>query len=270
MPKSPKMAPGGAKKPAVTATAFTNTDGQAAFDHFLPLAEERVAAGRLPRPARDVSVVRVNVVRGVEAVLARRAAIAAKVPTADFAAIEELPALAAALDFAASRVPVEMSDGEIAALLAEVRPLRKVTLAQLDIFATLGLVPPERVAAIRAGSGPLDSARDAVAIAGLFTEFAGALAKKHPFTADQLATLADLGNRLVRAMAPEAAKGGPAALAREASIRDALYGEILERYEGARELGVIAYGLRGLDGAVPPAHARTSAPRREGKGSAPA
>jgi hypothetical protein len=248
---------------------FTNTDGQAAFLHFLSLAEAHVAAGKLPRAARDVSVVRVNVSRGVAAVLSREEAIRAKMPSADFASLAEIPALAAALDFAAGRVPVEMSDGEIAALLAEVRPLRKLTLLQLDVFAGLSLVPADRVATIRSGSGPLDSARDAVAIAGVFAEFSGAIAGKHPFTDEQIATLAHLGNTLVRAMTPTAAKEGPATAGSEATLRDAFYGEVIERYEAARELGVIGFGLKELDAQVPPAHARTNAPKKTKKDGTP-
>ena len=264
MPKTPKESSADAVR-----VPFTNTDGQADFLHFLSLAEARVAAGKLPRAARDVSVVRVNVSRGVAAVLSREEAIRAKMPSADFASLAEIPALAAALDFAAGRVPVEMSDGEIGALLAEVRPLRKLTLIQLDVFAGLSLVPADRVATIRSGSGPLDTARDAVAIAGVFAEFSGAIAGKHPFTDEQLATLAHLGNTLVRAMTPTAAKEGPATIGGEAALRDAFYGEVIERYEAARELGVIAFGLKEFDAQVPPAHARTNAPKKTKKDGTP-
>ena len=242
-----------------TQTPFTNTDGRAAFLHFLPLAEARIAAGKLPRPARDVSLVRTNVERGVAALLGRKDAVLAKVPSADFASLQELPALAAALDFAASRVPTELSDGEIAALLAEVRPIRKQALAQLDIFAALGLVPADRVATIRAGTGPIDTARDAVAIVGLFEEFSASIGTKHPFTEEHFATLTRTGNALLRVLVPEAAKEGPATMGSEAAVRDAFYGELLERYETARELGVLVFGIKELDAHLPLAHARVAA-----------
>ncbi len=252
MAKAPKTA-------SSVRVPFTNTDGRAAFLHFLPLAQARIAAGKVSRPARAVSLLRTNVERGVAALLARQEAVLAKVPSADFAPLQELPALAAALDFATSRVPTELSDGEIAALLAEVRPVRKLTLGQLDIFAELGLVPAERVATIRAGTGPIDTARDAVAIVGLFEEFAASIGTKHPFTEEHFATLTRAGNALLRLLVPEAAKDGPATIGSEAAVRDALYGEVLERYETARELGVAVFGIKGLDTHLPKAHTRVAA-----------
>jgi hypothetical protein len=149
-----------------------------------------------------------------------------------------------------------MSDGEIAALLAELRPLRSVMLDQLEILGELGFVPKDRVAAIRAGSGSLDAARDAVAIGGLFAEFEGALANKHPFTPEQLATVSRLGNSLVAVLSPTGAKEGPAVQRDEAAIRDALYAELLTRYEALREAAVATFGLKELDTHVPPAHSR--------------
>src|SRR5207248_90413 len=80
-------------------------------------------------------------------------------------------------------------------------------LQQLEILGALDIVPRERVAAIRSGKGPLDTARDAVAIAGMYTddEFAAAVANKHPFTPAQLRALADDGNWLVGQLNPKGA-----------------------------------------------------------------
>jgi hypothetical protein len=258
------------KKAPKASAPLVASDDRAAFEHFLPLATARVKEGRLPaRGARDVAVLRANVERGTRAVLGAKEAILAKQPTADFVAIEELLGLVAALDYAAGRVPVPLADGEVPAALAELRPLRLLGLGQLDVLAGLGLIPADRVAKIREGRGNVDAARDGVAIPGLFAEFEKEIGGKHPFTAEHFDTMSRLGNQLIRALLPQGAKAVKEAPAAEALLRDAFYGEVLERYESARELAVVAFGLRDLDENVPLAHAHARAPKKGKTAKAP-
>src|SRR4051794_32990721 len=87
------------------------------------------------------------------------------------------------------RVFTPASPQEVRARQARLRPVRRMALGYLEIAAEMDLVPVARVKAIRANTGPLDEARDGVAIVALFRDHAAALAGKHPFNEEALAQL---------------------------------------------------------------------------------
>ena len=241
------------KLDAILAKAFRTTDSARAFAHFLPLAEAVVLAdGAVFR--QDVTVARHNVQRAMSAMTPRLADVARLIGSVDVVALAELPALALAVVHATGRVPsVGPSTREIDAALTTLRPLRATTLNFLETAAELGLVPAGRVRAIRAGSGKLDQARDAVAIVALFREYEAALAGKHPFSAAQLKTLAERGDWLVQTLRPS--RGVPStASARtpEARDRDRLVKVLEGRYDQLRTAGVVCFGIRDVDAKVPP------------------
>lgn len=119
-------------------------------------------------------------------------------------------------------------------------------MAYLDVVSDplIGLVPRDRVTKIREGNGPLDRAEDFVAIDGVFTEFAGALAGKHPFSAAQLARLADVGAALLQQMRPGNAPKEERTRGPEATLRDQFAALVTARFEHLLELATLVPGAR--------------------------
>jgi hypothetical protein len=238
----------------------TLEDPRLAFESFLPLAQALPEA-EVEVCRAEVPIVRVNASRGVDAILPRIAEIIAKQPDLVVGELLEVKPLALALVYADDRIPLANSQGEIAERLGRVRMLRELTLQQLEIFGALGLVPADRVRAIRAGTGPLDTARDAVAITGMFVEFAEAVSGKHPFTPEHFTTLSTEGSWLVRELQPQRAIRVKDERDGAAVIRDRLWTLLQRRYEALREAAVVLFGLRRLDEYVPLLQARQVAAR---------
>jgi hypothetical protein len=166
----------------------------------------------------------------------------------------ELPSLVMALDFAVVRVPVaKLSAGDIDRMLTEGGPWRELMLGFLEVAShpLLNLLPRERVAAVRAGAGKLDRARDFVALPGLFAEFAEALSGKHPFPADKLDLLATLGGALVQQVRPGNAVTEVAKRGAESILRDQLAALVADRYDLLQVLATVALGKRKADELLP-------------------
>jgi len=258
-----------AKKPTTTtkttnlkpgdkaAASFTTTSGKAAYEHFLPLATAIPTEG-LDVCRTDVEIARVNIERGVEAIRHHVATLAQKLPQCPTSEIQELPALALALLFAAGKVSKTASSGEIEKRLAAMRPLREAGLKQLEVFALLGLIPTKVPTGLRKGSGPLDNARDAVAIPGAFHDHEAAIGDKHPFTAALLEKLGSEGDWLVKQLKPSGAKAETAPRDPASLVRDQLWALINERHEALRQAGAVVFGLKNLDDHVPPLGARVA------------
>ncbi|WP_437933018.1 hypothetical protein [Sorangium sp. So ce341] len=248
-------------KPSVSARQiFTTSDANEAYRHFLPRVQAEVPAERAEVCRLSIELVRANVDRGVQAVLPHLGRVREKLPLCPIDDVLELPSLALGLVAAAGRVATAASEREIEARLEKFRPMRDLTLRQLEIFADLKLVPKQRVAAIRRGSGPVDSARDGVDIAGMFDELADALDGKHPFSRDYLAEMAEHASWLLVQLKPRGAQQKPSERSPEAIVRDQFWTVVHQRYEHLREAGVAVFGLRQLDAHVPPIGARTPAP----------
>jgi hypothetical protein len=159
-----------------------------------------------------------------------------------------------ALDFANGRVPVaKLSAGEIDRMLAEGAPWRELMLTYLEVVShpLIGLLPRERVAAVRAGTGKLDKAQDFVAIAGLFAEFSGTLAGKHPFAETEMDRLATLGGALVQQLQPGGAPTKAPKRSPEAILRDRFGWLVAERYDQLQVLATVALGKRQADDLLP-------------------
>jgi hypothetical protein len=237
---------------------FTTLDAETAFHHFastlapVPSNEIEILRG-------DVELIKHNIRIGSDNLAQHWDLIRLHQPLTPVPDILELPALSLALIFARDRVTDPASEGEIADRLSQLRPLRDIGLRQLEIFADLGMIPNERVTKIRAGTGPLDAARDGIAIAGAFNEFRDVVTNKHPLTSQQLTALADLGNWLVVQLKPADAVTATSANTEpdDARVsRDRLFTEIVRRHEMMRVAGVVPFGLRRLDEMVPPLLAR--------------
>jgi len=233
--------------------AFTDEAPARAFAHFRPLAEA-VATADLPVFTGQPLLMRANILAALEAVEPHLAVAVKALREPALESVFELPSLVMALELATGRVPVaKLSLGEIDKMLTEGAPWRELMLSFLELAShpLLGLVPRERVKAVRAGTGKLDQARDFVAIPGLFAEFAPALANKHPFPADKVDLLATLGGTLVQHVRPGHAVAEVAKRSTESILRDQLASLVASRYDQLQVLATVAIGKRKADELLP-------------------
>ena len=252
-----------------TPPAFVSEDSEACFQHFSPLVAT-IPEDAFERYTADPEIARVNLVRGVDVVRPHLDHVAKALPLVPVAELLELPSLALALGFAANRVFTPASRLEIRARQDSLRPLRSMTLLYLEIAAGLGLVPEDRVKKIRADRGPIDEARDGVAIVACFHEFAPKLANKHPFTVEALAKLAEDGNWLLKQLLPSGATAEKGATNPDTLARDRLWTEVVRRYDLLYQAGVAIWGRRGVDAHIPALQSRvvTAHAAAPGKGEA--
>jgi hypothetical protein len=236
---------------------FVTEDSHAAFLHFKPLVE-RVPEDKLDAWNGDAEIVRTNATRGVDAIRPHLDHLREALPLLNINELLELPALCFALGFAADRVFMRASTKEIQAAQKQIRPVRSQALRQLEIFAERGLLPQERVRNIRQNTGPVDEARDAVAIPALFHEFSAAVKNKHPFTAAELKQLAEKGDWLLKQLLPTGATADKGPRNPDAVLRDQLWTEVLRRYDGLYQAGVEIWGRRGVDAHIPPLMSRVA------------
>lgn len=232
------------KKPTVSTTVaparapFVTDDPAAAYAHFVSAAEalpeDEVVVFRAS-PTETHKAVRL----AVEAITPALPLVAERAPWIDVVSLRELPALSLAVIYAASRVPPPPpSEGEIATKLKSISGLRGRALRYLEVAAGEDLVPMARVRAIRVGTGPLDRARDAVAIAGIFDEFKGALQGCHPFDSEALHGMAADGAWLIAAMTADPTRQRSP----EAKTRDRLGTLLAQGCEALRTAGAVAWG----------------------------
>jgi len=234
------------------ADAFTDETPANAFAHFRSLAETVPTADLAPFTGQPL-LMRANILTALEAVAPHllQAVEALRAPRLE--EIFELPALVMALDYAANRVPVaKLGTGEIDKLLSEGAPWRELLLSYLEVAShpLIGLLPRERVAAIRAGTGKLDKAQDFVALPGLFAEYASKLAGKHPFPIDKLDLLSVLGGTLMQNLRPNNA----VVIAKrsiEAILRDQFGKLVADRYDHLQVIATVALGKRKADELLP-------------------
>jgi hypothetical protein len=229
---------------------FESTDPAAAFDHFAPLVAN-IPDAELEHWNADADIVRVNARRAVDAISPHWARVAQALPLVSVPQLKEIPSLALAVSFAAERVFKPASPHEIRAHQASLRPARRLALGQLDIFAELGLLDPDKVRAIRADRGPVDEANDAVAIVALFRDNAAAWTNKHPFSDAFLQRLSDDGQWLLGQLVPKGAtpeKPGPSA---DTIVRNRLWTELNRRYDDLYKAGVEVWGRRHVDTHLP-------------------
>jgi hypothetical protein len=248
---------------------FLSDDSEACLRHFSAVVAQ-IPASDLEVWNADPEIVRVNVDRGVSAIRPHEAHVKEALPLVSIGEILELPSLSLALGLAANKVFAPASPQEIRARQQQLRPSRSRTLRYLEIAGELGLVPQDRVAAIRAGTGPMDEARDAVAIVALFNERSDVLRGKHPFSEPALQQLAADGNWLLKQLLPKGATAGKSERSAEALLRDRLWTALVRRYDGLYQAGVAVWGRRGVDAHIPALLARAATPAKPKEEPAPA
>lgn len=220
----------------------------AAYAKFLPeamkLPHSQVVAARL-----DPQLAFGNVQAATAAVRPELARIARELPAVSTQDLESLPDLAAALLHACERAALKPVKAEVLAQkLAALHALREPMLLIAEGLALLAMLPKERVAQIRAGSGPFDAAQDGVALAALYREYASALRGKQPFSDAQLAQVEALGQELMQLVTPSGARPALTAGQSEAlEARDRLAALLEERYGTLRRVAVYLWGDAAAD-----------------------
>jgi hypothetical protein len=246
------------RKKAVSPRQQAPGDAQGAYEYFLaramalPVKDVAVARG----PA---SIARTNVDKAAKAITPYLAGLSQIAPQIDPARLADLPALARGFEYAEKLIPKQASDRAIDGALAEVSPLRQAALAYLDAAVFCGLVDAGRVRKIRAGRGKLDLASDAVAIAGMFDEAKGALAGKHPFTDEQLATLRDRGGWLADRLKPSGAVRDPKGRSAAAVVKDRFAKLLEDDYAELLKAAVAIWGVDEYRAHVPALQSRERA-----------
>jgi hypothetical protein len=119
------------------------------------------------------------------------------------------------------------------------------------------LLPAGRVAVFGLERGPLGLASDAVQAAGMFHEFASALAGKHPFEEAYLRQMAADAAWLVTALKPGNARKRNAPRTPESIERDQFASLLEARHDALRTAGVVLFGIRHVDAHVPPLYSAT-------------
>jgi hypothetical protein len=165
---------------------------------------ERVRPELEALPEDEVGRITTNVPSAVTIVLgaahnvaAMRDEIVRKLPEHDLAPLDKLRDYALALLFAhIMTLPSAEIETRLQALLAEAGTRRAQMLGVAEAYVPLGLVDAERVAAIRRGSGHLDTAQDLIALAQLYHAHQAELAGKTPFSAADLEHTHALGLEL--------------------------------------------------------------------------
>jgi len=236
-----------------TSPPFQTQDPTAAYDHF------RTQVSATPQDDLkhlnvDPDIVINNVDLAMNAWSTIQAAAVAAIPTCPVNRYLELPSLALALLYASDQVIGQASTGEIASRLTAVRALRAPMLETLGVLASppVAIADPARVKAIRAGTGALDTAHDAVNIAGYFAELGSKITGKHPFTAAQLDALAEGGQWLLQQLQPTAAVSAPSPSDPAAVLRDQLWTVLSARYDGLRAAAAVVVGFANVDQTIPP------------------
>lgn len=268
MPTKPKKA---AKPTTPNPQHYVTTDPAAAYKHFLPLVQA-LPEDTLRSCNLDVEIARHNIDRAITALEPHLAAVLEKLPAAPIAEILELRSLGLGLVFADDLILPQANRRAIKDRLALLRPLRDRALRQLEILAEVGLVPEARVRAIRKGTGPIDSARDAIAIPAVYEEYAAGLVNKHPISAESLVELREHGQWLLPQLKPKGAIEVPSERDPAALIRNRFWTLVGDRYDLAREAGVAAFGIKHLDEQMPPLGSRThqSTPKQAAAPATPA
>ena len=261
---APKKAPprGRGAAPRAEKTAAAPVDPKGAYAFFVDRARA-LGAASVPVSRVEAAIARTNVDRGFKLLTPRMGELKDVAPLVDAQRVANVPALARGVEYADKLVPSDVGDGEIDAKIAVVAPLRRATLAYLEVAAFCGLVDEGRVRAIREGTGRLDLARDAVAIAGLFEEKAKDLAGKHPFTDAQLATLGTEGAWLASVLKPSGAVRDPKKRSDAALMKDRFAKLLDDDWALAGQAAVALLGVDVYQADFPALYARERAPKKK-------
>lgn len=255
--KSKSNRPSATQKGTTPAHSLTPAE---AYAFFLPDAQ-KIPELEVVSCRGDLPLALHNVQLGVDSVMPHEERLRKEMPTLNLAEMQSLPDLATGLMYAADRQPGPPSKIQISRKLARLRQLREPMLLVAEGLALHGLLPPERVSAIRHGKGPIDTARGGIGLESLYREHEEALKNKQPFSAAELKEVADLGNDVVRGITPDGGRQRVEAKTPETVLRDRFYTLLTRRHAELRKAGYFLYG-EAVNDYVPALATRVLRPRK--------
>lgn len=217
----------------------------AAYAFFLPQAMA-LPSFQVNGRALDSELAFGNVQSAVASIEPCAARIKKELPAISLENLLSLPELAKAVLHAIDEANLALRPPKRENLQELLTPLfaaREPMLLCAEALALLGYLPKDRVAAIRAGSGPLDAAQDGMALYDLYTEHKAAISGKHPFVEKDLLNIRTLGEDLMDLVTPTGAR--PAVRAKQAKaleIRDRMTALLVERYADLRRVAMYLFG----------------------------
>jgi hypothetical protein len=231
------------------------------------VAEARAIPTKEIVPLRgDVALAQHNVGVALEALAPHEATLRALPAPFSWTTCASLGRLAAATVYAAARVD-RSSPRKLRADLQRAREVRKVLMNGAVSLVDAGVFAEKDVRRIQKGSGPRDAAQDCVDLAALYRAHAGQTKGQTAVTKALVDEAAELGDRLLAALTPGAAKAKLAPEVRAAvADRDGLWTLLVRRYtEQARRAGMFLW-VDDVDDHVP--LLQSHAGRRAKKGDA--
>lgn len=245
-----------ATKKTVPVVEVEDTDGELLAIESELEQEARALPADAVVPLRvNLAFARINVISAASAVLGERKAIEKKVKEPNWKAVNRLKRLVDSTRAASRALQHIDKTGTYEADVARLWPLRSSLLSMAEVLAAAGLVSTATVAAIRAGTGNLDAARDLIDLADLFTKNARKLqGKMGPITKADLVEARELGKRLEDTIKPAKARAPKTIDAQRKDakdLRDRLNTLLLIDYETTWFLGAAAFGSK-VDNFVPP------------------
>jgi hypothetical protein len=254
--------------PAADETGWNPSELKSHYDRFSPMALAMDGEPVDYLRADPLLVLR-NVRIGVDSLHSVLQRVKRELPLVDTRVLLELPEMAGAAVYANRQIIDPVSSKEIAERLSRVKPLRRELIAVADLFVRRGMMPADRVMAIKAGFGPIDTALDAVDLANLYIEYWDRIASKHAFTREEITELAKDGEWLVKTLNPKGArKEAPVQTDVARLVRDRLYALIAERHQELRRVGNFVWGAE-VDSYVPKLTSRLGTTRTTAAPAAP-
>lgn len=236
-----KAAPVTAPVPVPKVTAVGS---EAAYLRYLPHAE-KLAAGEVLPYRLDPVLAYHNVQTGLAALGPYRDALKRALPLLDHTALFDLRELAQAVVFAATQIEGKTrSLGETRTLLTEASQLRALLLSTAEALALSGIFKAQAIDKIRAGSGPIDLARDCIELAALFGKSEEAMKAQKLVRSEQLQRASELGTLLVGRLKPGGARKKEAERSDAAQVtaRDRLATLLWQRFRDLRKAAYYLWG----------------------------
>lgn len=264
---------------ATTSHSTTTTTGDAASlpgsaeqaARFQPQADA-IAAADVHPPKVEIGLAIFNGCRGAQSILDRQADAVA-LPGFSLDAVTTLPQLGTALQYRTTQLErLTPTTSEVNALILEVHQRRAALLAKAEVLVVDGVVSDAVVEAIRKGRGPVDAARDCIALSELFHDHADAAAGRVVVTATDIHDADDAGTRLLALLHP--ANGHRTASPEQRAASDArdrmwtLFEQTWERH--VWRAGAWLFGRAAMADYVPVLGARVHARKPAAPAPAPA
>lgn len=260
-PASPATLPATAGEPAAGKSTPDEIGSQAAYDLFLPHAQQ-LPADKVSEYRADPQLAYHNMKRGVANVLTEITRVARELPLADLESVKTLPQLGQGVIFAALQVNRDAgSSGTIEALLGRAHPLRRRLLKSAEALAESNIVPDAEVAAIRVGRGKMDASNDCVALAALFRKYEKKIAGKSAITPEEIAEADEVGSKLqtlLKVKGTPTDNRPPPNVAIAVDIRNRFWTLLEQRHDHLWRIGAWLWG-QAVDEHVPPLQSRVVA-----------